>query len=286
MLPERRFAKHIRRIRRNPESMANDMAMFARDGFVNIVGGCCGSTPDHIRAIAQAVKDIKPRVPPTKVYEGYTVLCGLEPFRIGNYTNFVNIGERCNVAGSKKFLRLIKENKYDEALQVAKEQVENGAQVLDINMDEGMLDSVSCMIKFLNLLSTEPEIARVPICVDSSNFQVIEAGLKILQGKCIANSISLKEGEADFIAKANKIKKYGAAVVVMAFDELGQAAETERKFAICKRSYDILVDKVGFNPNDIIFDPNILTIATGYDEHNNYAIYFMEATKLIKVFLT
>jgi 5-methyltetrahydrofolate--homocysteine methyltransferase len=210
-------------------------------------------------------------------------LSGLEPFRIGKYTNFVNIGERCNVAGSRKFLRLIKEDKYEDALAIAKEQVENGAQVLDINMDEGMLESVPCITKFLNLLSSEPDVARVPICIDSSNFKVIEAGLKVLQGKCIANSISLKEGEEDFILKAKIIKKYGAAVVVMAFDEVGQATETDRKFEICKRSYDILVDKVGFNPSDIIFDPNILTIATGYDEHNTYAINFMEATKLIKV---
>lgn len=202
---------------------------------------------------------------------------------MGKYTNFVNIGERCNVAGSRKFLKLIKDNKYDEALQIAKEQVANGAQVLDINMDEGMLDSVACMTKFLNLLSSEPDAAIVPICIDSSNFNVIEAGLKVLQGKCIANSISLKEGEADFIEKANRIKKYGAAVVVMAFDEKGQAVEIERKFEICRRSYDILVNVVGFNPNDIIFDPNILTIATGYEEHNTYAINFIEATKLIKV---
>lgn len=266
-----------------PEKMASEIISFAKDGFVNLVGGCCGSTPDHIRAIANAVKSVKPRVPPTDVHQGNMVLSGLEPFKFGKYTNFVNIGERCNVAGSRKFLKLIKEEKFDEALQVAKDQVENGAQILDINFDEGMLEGVPAMTKFLNLLSTEPEIARVPICIDSSNFDVVEAGLKVLQGKCIANSISLKEGEADFIAKARKLKKYGAAVVVMAFDELGQAAETARKFEICKRSYDILVDVVGFNPNDIIFDPNILTIATGYDEHSNYAVYFMEATKLIKV---
>ena len=210
-------------------------------------------------------------------------MCGLEPFKIRKLTNFVNIGERCNVAGSRKFLRLIKDNKYDEALQVAKEQVENGAQILDINFDEGMLDSVACMTKFLNLLSSEPDAARVPICVDSSNFAVIEAGLKVLQGKCIANSISLKEGEKDFIEKAKIIKKYGAAVVVMAFDEQGQATDAQRKYEICKRSYDILVDKVGFNKNDIIFDTNILTIATGYDEHNEYAKNFIEAIKLIKV---
>jgi 5-methyltetrahydrofolate--homocysteine methyltransferase len=189
------------------------------------------------------------------------------------------------VAGSRKFLKLIKDDKYEEALQVAKEQVINGAQVLDINMDEGMLDSVSCMTKFLNILSSEPDAAIVPICIDSSNFAVIEAGLKVLQGKCIANSISLKEGEADFLLKARRIKKYGAAVVVMAFDEQGQATEIERKFQICKRSYDLLVHTVGFNPNDIIFDPNILTIATGYDEHNSYAVNYIEATKLIKVSL-
>jgi 5-methyltetrahydrofolate--homocysteine methyltransferase len=235
------------------------------------------------RAIANLVKDIKPRARPKEIYSGYSVLSGLEPFRIGTYTNFVNIGERCNVAGSRKFLKLIKEDKYEDALQIAKEQVENGAQILDINMDEGMLDSVVCMRKFLNLLSSEPDAARVPICIDSSNFEVIETGLKVLQGKCIANSISLKEGEEDFIKKAKIIKKYGAAVVVMAFDEIGQAAERDRKFEICKRSYDILVNKVGFDPSDIIFDPNILTIATGYEEHNNYAIDYIEAVKLIKV---
>jgi 5-methyltetrahydrofolate--homocysteine methyltransferase len=221
-------------------------------------------------------------VPPKQIDEDSTVLSGLEPFKINKITNFVNIGERCNVAGSRKFLKLIKDNKYDEALQVAKEQAANGAQVLDINMDEGMLDSVACMTKFLNLLSSEPDAARLPICIDSSNFAVIEAGLKVLQGKCIANSISLKEGEADFIQKARLVKKYGAAVVVMAFDESGQATDTESKFRICKRSYDILVNQVGFNPTDIIFDPNILTIATGYDEHNVYAINFIEAVKLIK----
>jgi 5-methyltetrahydrofolate--homocysteine methyltransferase len=209
-------------------------------------------------------------VPPSAVNEDSTTLCGLEPFKIRKLTNFVNVGERCNVAGSKKFLRLIKENKYDDALQIAKEQVENGAQILDINMDEGMLDSVACMTKFLNLLSSEPDAAKVPICIDSSSFNVVEAGLKVLQGKCIANSISLKEGEEDFIAKAKLIKKYGAAVVVMAFDETGQATSAEHKFAICKRAYDLLVNKVGFNRNDIIFDTNILTIATGYDEHNDY----------------
>jgi 5-methyltetrahydrofolate--homocysteine methyltransferase len=225
---------------------------------------------------------ISPRIPPTDLHRDTTLLCGLEVFKINKYTNFVNIGERCNVAGSKKFLNLIKQDKYEEALAVAKQQVENGAQILDINFDEGMLESVSCIVKFLNLLSMEPDIAKVPICVDSSNFAVVEAGLKIMQGKCIANSISLKEGEEDFIQKAKTIKKYGAAVVVMAFDEQGQATDVNQKFNICARSYHILVDIVGFDPLDIIFDPNILTVATGYDEHNSYAVNFIESIKLIK----
>lgn len=265
-----------------PEIMANNVAEFAEAGFINLIGGCCGSTPDHIRAIAQKMKNIPPRIPPQSVFNDCLVLSGLEAFKITKLTNFVNIGERCNVAGSKKFLRLIKENKFDEAVAIAKEQVENGAQVLDINMDEGMLDSVTSMTKFLNLITSEPDAARVPICVDSSNFAVLEAGLKVLQGKCIANSISLKEGEEDFIQKASIIKKYGAAVVVMAFDEHGQATGTQHKFDICKRSYNILVKKVGFNPNDIIFDPNILTIATGYEEHNDYAKNYIDAIHLIK----
>jgi 5-methyltetrahydrofolate--homocysteine methyltransferase len=242
----------------SPQSMAADILGFAQDGFVNIVGGCCGSTPAHIKAIADAVRHVAPRIPPLTLYSGFSILSGLEPFRIGSYTNFVNIGERCNVAGSKKFLRLIKENKYEEALQVAKEQVENGAQIIDVNFDEGMLDAASCITHFLYLLASEPDVARVPVCVDSSNFAVIEAGLKVLQGKCIANSISLKEGEADFLQKARIIKKYGAACVVMAFDELGQAADTQRKYEICARSYALLVEQVGFVPTDIIFDPNII----------------------------
>ncbi|CAF3966693.1 unnamed protein product, partial [Rotaria sordida] len=266
-----------------PESMAQDVGQWAHDGLLNIVGGCCGSTPDHIKAIAESVKRYPPRVPPKDVHADEMLLSGLEPFRISRYTNFVNIGERCNVAGSRQFLRLLKENKFDAALQVAKVQVESGAQILDLNMDEGMIDGQIVMAKFINLLGSEPDIARVPLCIDSSNFSVIEAGLKCTQGKCIVNSISLKEGEQDFLDKAKKCKKYGAAVVVMAFDEQGQATDIERKWSICKRSYDLLVNIVKFNPNDIIFDSNILTIATGMEEHNDYAINFIEAIKRIKV---
>ncbi|XP_072189410.1 methionine synthase isoform X3 [Excalfactoria chinensis] len=264
-----------------PEVTAKHIKNFALDGLVNIVGGCCGTTPAHIRKIAEAVKLCKPRVPPS-LCQGYMLLSGLEPFRIGPYTNFVNIGERCNVAGSRKFAKLIMAGNYEEALTVAKSQVEMGAQILDINMDDGMLDGPSAMTRFCNLISSEPDIAKVPLCIDSSNFSVIEAGLKCCQGKCIVNSISLKEGEADFLEKARKIKLYGAAVVVMAFDEVGQATETETKIAICSRAYQLLVEKVHFNPNDIIFDPNILTIGTGMEEHNLYAINFINATKTIK----
>ena len=202
--------------------------------------------------------------------------------RVGKLSNFVNIGERCNVAGSRKFCRLIKNGQYDEALSVAKLQVENGAQILDINMDEGMLDGPAAMARFCNLISSEPDIAKVPLCIDSSNFDVITAGLKTSQGKCLVNSISLKGGEADFIEKAKIVRRFGGAVVVMAFDETGQAADRDRKVEICQRSFRILVDKVGFNPNDIIFDPNILTIATGIEEHNNYGKDFIEATRMIK----
>ncbi|KAK7077289.1 hypothetical protein SK128_014227 [Halocaridina rubra] len=265
-----------------PETTAGHIREFAQDGLVNIVGGCCGTTPDHIRAIAQTVANISPRVPPTELYEGAQVLCGLEPMRITKQTNFVNIGERCNVAGSRKFCKLIKNGNYEEALAIAKTQVENGAQILDVNMDEGLLDGVAAMTRFLNLVATEPDICKVPICIDSSKFEVIEAGLKVTQGKCIVNSISLKEGEDDFLKKASLIKKYGAAVVIMAFDEQGQAVDTESKIKICQRSYRLLTEKVGFNCNDIIFDPNILTIATGIEEHNNYGISFIEATKVIK----
>uniref|UniRef100_A0A8C8ZWQ4 Methionine synthase n=1 Tax=Prolemur simus TaxID=1328070 RepID=A0A8C8ZWQ4_PROSS len=265
-----------------PSVMATHLKSFAVDGLVNIVGGCCGSTPDHIREIAKAVKDCKPRVPPATVFEGHMLLSGLESFKIGPYTNFVNIGERCNVAGSRKFAKLIMAGNYEEALGVAKAQVEMGAQVLDVNMDDGMLDGPSAMTRFCNLIASEPDIAKVPLCIDSSNFAVIEAGLKCCQGKCIVNSISLKEGEEDFLEKARKIKKFGAAVVVMAFDEEGQATETDMKISICTRAYHLLVKKLGFNPNDIIFDPNILTIGTGMEEHNLYAINYIHATKVIK----
>ncbi|XP_059964290.1 methionine synthase isoform X4 [Mesoplodon densirostris] len=265
-----------------PHVMAMHLKDFAMDGLVNIVGGCCGTTPDHIREIAEAVKNYKPRVPPATVLEGHMLLSGLEPFRIGPYTNFVNIGERCNVAGSRKFAKLIMTGNYEGALSVAKMQVEMGAQVLDINMDDGMLDGPSAMTRFCNFIASEPDIAKVPLCIDSSNFAVIEAGLKCCQGKCIVNSISLKEGEDDFLEKASKIKKFGAAVVVMAFDEEGQATETDTKIRVCTRAYHLLLKKLGFNPNDIIFDPNILTIGTGMEEHNLYAVNFINATKVIK----
>jgi len=265
-----------------PETTGRNMQNFARDGLVNLVGGCCGTTPDHIRAVVEAVDGIPPRKRPKGLSLDHMLVSGLEPLKVGKLSNFVNIGERCNVAGSRKFCRLIKEGKYDEALTIAKLQVENGAQILDINMDEGMLDGVAAMEKFCNLISSEPDIAKVPLCIDSSNFDVIEAGLKCAQGKCVVNSISLKAGEEDFILKARTIKRFGGAVVCMAFDEEGQAAEADRKVEICQRSYKILVEKVGFNPQDIIFDPNILTIATGIEEHNTYGKDFIEATRIIK----
>lgn len=263
-----------------PHSMASVLEDFLASGFVNIVGGCCGTTPEHIRAIAEIVKHHKPRIP--KQQEPFLRLSGLEPVILRPDSNFMNIGERTNVAGSKKFARLIKEEKYDEALSVARDQVEGGAQVLDVNMDEGMLDSEKAMTKFLNLLEAEPDIAKLPIMIDSSKWSVIEAGLKCLQGKGIVNSISLKEGEEVFKEHAKKVLSYGAAVIVMAFDEKGQADTFERKIEICKRAYDILTKEVGFPPQDIIFDPNILAIATGMSEHNNYAVDYIEATRWIK----
>ena len=263
-----------------PDEMAEQMEGFIRDSFVNIVGGCCGSTPDHIRAIAQAAAKYPPRQRPEP--EPYQKLSGLEPLKITEQTNFLNVGERTNVTGSKKFARLIKEGNYEEALSIARGQVEGGAQVIDVNMDEGMLDSVEAMTTFLNLIAAEPDIARVPIMVDSSKWEVIEAGLKCVQGKAIVNSISLKEGEEAFIERANLVKRYGAAAVVMAFDETGQADSYERRIQICERAYRILVDKVQFAPQDIIFDPNILTVATGIEEHNNYAVDFINATRWIK----
>ena len=263
-----------------PQTMATVLEDFLVSGFVNVVGGCCGTTPDHIKQIAAIVKNHKPRIP--KVQEPYLRLSGLEPVVYRPDSNFMNIGERTNVTGSKKFARLIKENKYDEALSVARDQVEGGAQVLDINMDEGMLDSETAMTKFINLLEAEPDIAKLPIMIDSSKWSVIESGLKCLQGKGIVNSISLKEGEIVFKEHARKVLSYGAAVIVMAFDEKGQADTFERRVEICKRAYKILTEEIGFQPQDIIFDPNILAIATGIEEHNNYAVDYIEATRWIK----
>ena len=253
---------------------------FAQAGLVNIAGGCCGTTPDHIRAIADAIKDIAPRAVPT--IAPAMRLSGLEPFIVDDTSLFVNVGERTNVTGSKAFARLIIGEKYDEALAVARQQVENGAQIIDINMDEAMLDSVAAMTRFLNLIASEPDIARVPIMIDSSKWEVIEAGLKCLQGKGIVNSISMKEGEEIFLHHAKLCRRYGAAVIVMAFDEKGQADTFARKTEICERAYKLLVNEVGFPPEDIIFDPNIFAVATGIDEHNNYAVDFIEATRWIK----
>ncbi|EDQ88652.1 uncharacterized protein MONBRDRAFT_37476 [Monosiga brevicollis MX1] len=265
-----------------PEITGSHVEAFARDGLLNIVGGCCGTMPEHIASIVQKCSKFSPRPRPPKPHPNEMLLCGLETFLIGENTNFVNIGERCNVAGSARFCRLIKENKYDDALAVAKSQVENGAQVIDINMDDGMLDGIKAMTTFCNLIASEPDISRVPLCIDSSNFDVVKAGLECVQGKCIVNSISLKEGVDDFKNKASIIKRYGAAVVVMAFDEDGQAADLDGKIRICQRSYRILVEEVGFNPNDIIFDPNILTIGTGIAEHDNYGVNFIKCIRPIR----
>ncbi|MBJ9954210.1 MULTISPECIES: methionine synthase [unclassified Acinetobacter] len=263
-----------------PEQTAAFLKEFAESGLINITGGCCGTTPDHIRAIYHAVKDIKPRqVPETKPA---CRLSGLEPFNIYDDSLFVNVGERTNVTGSKKFLRLIREENYAEALDVAQQQVEAGAQIIDINMDEGMLDSENAMVHFLNLVASEPEISKVPIMIDSSKWEIIEAGLKCVQGKPVVNSISLKEGYDEFVHKARLCRQYGAAIIVMAFDETGQADTAARKREICKRSYDVLVNEVGFPAEDIIFDPNVFAVATGIEEHNNYAVDFIEATGWIK----
>jgi 5-methyltetrahydrofolate--homocysteine methyltransferase len=263
-----------------PEIMEKDYSEFAGRGFLNLAGGCCGTTPAHIRAIAHACENVTPR--PLPQHEPACRLSGLEAFNIKADSLFVNIGERCNVTGSAKFKRLIMDGLYDEALAVARIQVEDGAQVIDINMDEGMLDSEEAMVKFLNLIASEPDISRVPIMVDSSKWNVIEAGLKCIQGKAIVNSISLKAGEEEFLTQARLCQRYGAAVVVMAFDENGQADNLQKRKDICKRCYDLLTGELNFNPNDIIFDPNIFAVATGIEEHNNYAVEFIEATRYIK----
>ncbi|POQ98499.1 methionine synthase [Alkalispirochaeta sphaeroplastigenens] len=263
-----------------PRDMATVVGEMARDGLLNIVGGCCGTTPEHIREIVEVCGDIPPRRP--RENPRTLRLAGLEPLEVTEATGFVNVGERTNITGSRKFARLIREGLYDEALAVAREQVERGAQIIDINMDEAMIDGAREMVRFLNLIASEPDISRVPVMIDSSTFSVIEAGLACVQGKAVVNSISLKEGEEIFIDQARKILDYGAATVVMAFDEEGQADSVERKREICRRSYHILVDRVGFPPEDIIFDPNIFAIGTGIEEHRNYALDFFEATRWIR----
>nr|WP_210300709.1 methionine synthase [Rhizobium rhizoryzae] len=264
----------------SPEAMAKQVREFAKEGLVNVVGGCCGSTPDHIRAIAEAVAEFKPRQVPD--HRSFMSLSGLEPFTLTKDIPFVNVGERTNVTGSAKFRKLITNADYTAALAVARDQVENGAQIIDINMDEGLIDSGRAMVEFLNLIAAEPDIARVPVMIDSSKFEIIEGGLKCVQGKAIVNSISLKEGEENFVKQARLIRAFGAAVVVMAFDETGQADTYDRKVEICRRAYKILTEEVGFPPEDIIFDPNVFAVATGIEEHNNYGVDFIEATRTIR----
>ncbi|MDD7061748.1 MAG: methionine synthase, partial [bacterium] len=263
-----------------PETMLEHVRPFVEEGLVNVLGGCCGTTPAHIAKFPDLVRGKRPHQPAPK--PDCLWLSGLELLEVKPENNFVNVGERCNVAGSRKFLRLIKEGNYEEALTIARKQVEDGAQVLDINMDDGMLDAVKEMTHFLNLIAAEPDIARVPVMIDSSKWEVIEQGLMCVQGKSIVNSISLKEGEELFLRHAARIKQLGAATVVMAFDEQGQADTFERKIEICKRAYDLLTQKVGFNPQDIIFDPNILAISTGMEEHNGYGLAFIRAVEWIK----
>lgn len=263
-----------------PDDMAAEVDEFLKEGLVNIIGGCCGTTDEYIARFAEMVEGVEPHKPvafPERMW-----LSGLELLELTPEINFVNVGERCNVAGSRKFLRLINEKKYDEALSIARKQVEDGALVLDVNMDDGLLDTVSEMRTFLNLIASEPEIARVPIMIDSSKWEVIEEGLKCVQGKCVVNSISLKEGEEVFLEHARAVRRYGAAVIVMAFDEKGQADTYERRIEICGRAYRLLTEVVGFNPCDIIFDPNVLAVATGIEEHNNYAVDFIRATAWIR----
>ena len=264
----------------SPEEMAAQVAEFARDGLVNIVGGCCGSTPEHIRAIAEAVRNLRPRT--IRTITPLMRLAGLEPFTLTSDIPFVNVGERTNITGSAKFRKLITAGDFASALAVARDQVANGAQVIDVNMDEGLIDSQAAMTEFLNLVASEPDIARVPVMIDSSKFSVIEAGLKCVQGKAIVNSISMKEGEEEFLRQARLVRAYGAAVVVMAFDEQGQADTLERKVAICARAYKLLTEKADFPPEDIVFDPNIFAIATGIDEHNGYGVAFIEAVRRIR----
>jgi len=265
----------------SPETMAAFVKELGMEGCLNIVGGCCGTTHDHIRAISEAVSMLNPRVIPD--IEKTTTYCGLETINVNSLNNFVNVGERLNVAGSALFARLIREKKYDQAISIAKQQVENGAQIIDVNFDDGLLDAEKEMVLFLRLIASEPDIAKVPVMIDSSRFEVLVAGLKAIQGKPIVNSISLKSGEAEFIRQAQIINQFGAGVVVMAFDEQGQADTYERKINICQRAYDILVEHVKFPPENIIFDPNILAIATGIEEHNNYAVDYIQATRWIKV---
>ena len=263
-----------------PAEMADEIREYIHEGLVNIIGGCCGTTDEYIAAYSSLIAGAVPRIPaslPDNLW-----LSGLELLEVKPENNFINVGERCNVAGSRKFLRLINEKKYDEALSIARQQVEDGAQIIDINMDDGLLDAEKEMTTFLNLIASEPEIARVPVMIDSSKWDVIVAGLKCMQGKSIVNSISLKEGEEKFLEHARTIKRYGAAAVVMAFDEQGQADTYERRIEVCERAYRLLVDRVGFNPQDIIFDPNVLAVATGMDEHNNYAVDFIRATGWIR----
>jgi 5-methyltetrahydrofolate--homocysteine methyltransferase len=264
----------------SPGYMAKVIEEFLQNNFVNIIGGCCGTTPEHIKAIA----DVAKKYPPRKLPEPSKnlKLSGLEVLEVRPESNFINVGERTNVAGSKAFLRLIKEEQFEEALAVAREQVEGGAQIIDINMDDAMLDGKEAMVKFLHLVASEPDISRVPIMIDSSKWEIVEAALKCVQGKGVVNSISLKEGEEEFKQHAKTILKYGAAVIVMAFDEVGQADTYQRRIDICKRSYDILVNEVGFPPHDIIFDPNIFPVATGMEEHRRNAVDFFNATKWIR----
>ncbi|MEC9073292.1 MAG: dihydropteroate synthase, partial [Myxococcota bacterium] len=262
-----------------PEEMVPHIEAFARDGLVNIVGGCCGTSPAHIQAFREVLGGVTPRVPAAAPRT--LVLSGLEPFVKRPETNFINIGERTNITGSARFAKLILGEDYESALSVASHQVDNGAQIIDVNLDHGMVDGPEAMTRYLNLLASEPNVVRVPVMIDSSDWDVIEAGLRCLQGKCVVNSISLKEGEESFRERARLIRRYGAAVVVMAFDEEGQAETSERKVAICERSYNILVEE-GFPPEDVIFDPNVLAVATGIDEHNGFAVSFIEATAEIK----